>query len=574
MERLAHHSNWCWVSSSGECLRFGEWRTDETLSTRSTWYVWIPARLDDALEIQSKRGLTEIEQRHEGDGCMEAYEHHGGALFEEFCEVVIGTLQGRSAPIEGKAGVGTMTEISVIVSGTLRQVWDILKQQRDQWEDRQELVMLYGPFSKAGGIDCLLKMVPDPAVRIPDESDFGKIRAKEMQGAQDKHTSVIFRKHNFQDPVLFWRMADELVESMKEAGLEPDTSPPSRGEADHLPPRRVRSPDYEKPSDGQPYDTATIRDLLLAAFTAEELGRFCQERSLLRSLTTNFGPKYNLNDMIDEVIDFCETRRLWKEFLNEVEQYNPKQYNRFTSRLRVSAHAANGVKPGVPRESVASISPPTEKSRTQIFLCYARRDRERVEALYQELSDAGFKPWMDTKNILPGEKWKVTIERAIRQSDFFLSCLSANSVNRRGFIQKEIRQALDIWQEMLDSDIYLIPVRIEKCKIPDSLLDFQCVDLFEDSGWTDLVRAIRVGMKRRQIHGMESETLKSRLETWAHQISALERFVFSQDYDAFDEDVRDEQDELEDLRLSYMSLQEELRFTFGEDYDPLRKLSE
>jgi hypothetical protein len=58
----------------------------------------------------------------------------------------------------------------------------------------------------------------------------------------------------------------------------------------------------------------------------------------------------------------------------------------------------------------------------QIFLSYAREDRKRVEKLYQELSKAGFKPWMDKRDILPGEKWELAIQKAIQRSDFFLIC--------------------------------------------------------------------------------------------------------------------------------------------------------
>jgi hypothetical protein len=133
----------------------------------------------------------------------------------------------------------------------------------------------------------------------------------------------------------------------------------------------------------------------------------------------------------------------------------------------------------------------------QIFLSYTRADEDKVEQLYQRLSAAGFKPWMDTKDILPGEDWEVAIRRAIRHSDFFLACLSANSVNRRGFIQKEIKFALDIWQEMLDSDIYLIPVRLEDCETPEGLRKLMWVDLFAEDGWTRLLEAIRVGLERR-----------------------------------------------------------------------------
>ena len=137
------------------------------------------------------------------------------------------------------------------------------------------------------------------------------------------------------------------------------------------------------------------------------------------------------------------------------------------------------------------------KATAQIFLSYAREDEEKVEELYQKLSDAGFKPWMDKKDILPGEQWKSRIPQAIRRSDFFLVCLSANSVSKRGWVQREMKQALDLWQEKLEDDIYLIPVRLEDCEAPEGLREFQWVNLFEEGGWEQLVRAIRVGMERR-----------------------------------------------------------------------------
>ena len=137
------------------------------------------------------------------------------------------------------------------------------------------------------------------------------------------------------------------------------------------------------------------------------------------------------------------------------------------------------------------------KATAQIFLSYVREDKEKVEKLYQKLSDEGFKPWMAKKDIFPGEQWEFRIPQAIRRSDFFLVCLSASSIDERGWIQREIKQALDIWQEKLDSDIYLIPVRLEDCEVPESLRKFHWVNLFEEDGWTRLVEAIQEGMKRR-----------------------------------------------------------------------------
>ena len=134
----------------------------------------------------------------------------------------------------------------------------------------------------------------------------------------------------------------------------------------------------------------------------------------------------------------------------------------------------------------------------QIFLNYAQEDRQKVESLYQQLSDAGFSPWMDTKNILPGEKWQLSIQHALQQSQFFLACLSVTSVIKRSYLRRELREALEKRQEMLDSDIYLIPVRLEECEIPEELREHQWVDLFAEDGWTRLAEALQVGIERRR----------------------------------------------------------------------------
>jgi serine/threonine protein kinase len=133
----------------------------------------------------------------------------------------------------------------------------------------------------------------------------------------------------------------------------------------------------------------------------------------------------------------------------------------------------------------------------QIFLSYIREDESAVKDLYQRLSDAGFKPWMDRRDLLPGERWETRIQKVIRDSDFFLACLSVNAVSKRGFLQKEINDALDIWQQKLESDIFLIPARLEKCEVPERLRQFQWVDLFEEDGWARLVQAIQIGIERR-----------------------------------------------------------------------------
>jgi len=71
-----------------------------------------------------------------------------------------------------------------------------------------------------------------------------------------------------------------------------------------------------------------LRNLLRQVFTAETLPRFCQDRPLFRDLRNSFGPRAGLDDMIDDLFEFCHTRLLWEELLDGVAAHSPGWYNR------------------------------------------------------------------------------------------------------------------------------------------------------------------------------------------------------------------------------------------------------
>ena len=66
---------------------------------------------------------------------------------------------------------------------------------------------------------------------------------------------------------------------------------------------------------------------------------------------------------------------------------------------------------------------------------------------------------MDTRNLLPGEIGEERIRKVIKEADFFLACLSRQAIDKNGFIQAEIKQALQLFEEKREGDIYLIPVK-------------------------------------------------------------------------------------------------------------------
>jgi len=132
---------------------------------------------------------------------------------------------------------------------------------------------------------------------------------------------------------------------------------------------------------------------------------------------------------------------------------------------------------------------PTE-SPERIFLCHSSGDKKRVRELYDQLTRDGLSCWFDEEDLLPGQDWELEISRAIQASDFVLACLSHQSISTRGYLQKELKNALDIADEQPEGATFLIPVRLEPCIIPQRLRRWQWVDLFAPTGYAQLLRTL------------------------------------------------------------------------------------
>jgi len=132
----------------------------------------------------------------------------------------------------------------------------------------------------------------------------------------------------------------------------------------------------------------------------------------------------------------------------------------------------------------------SESTHEKAFLCYASEDKEEVRRLYENLVQAGFMLWFDEKDLLPGQVWRIEIQRALRMAGAVIVCLSERSVTKRGFVQREIFESLEISAEMPEGSIFIIPVRLSPCKIPYSLSKWQYVDLYEPAGYYKLLRSL------------------------------------------------------------------------------------
>ncbi len=117
-----------------------------------------------------------------------------------------------------------------------------------------------------------------------------------------------------------------------------------------------------------------------------------------------------------------------------------------------------------------------------VFISYAKEDIKFARRLYDDLrirTDATI--WIDEEKLKPGQNWKREISAAIHSCDFIIVLLSNHSLSKRGYVQKEVRDALEISKTIPPSEIFLIPARLDDC-IPQhyELAELHYADLFKD----------------------------------------------------------------------------------------------
>lgn len=116
---------------------------------------------------------------------------------------------------------------------------------------------------------------------------------------------------------------------------------------------------------------------------------------------------------------------------------------------------------------------------SKVFISYARENLGEAMRLYADLQRAGIDPWIDREDLLPGQKWKFAITRAIRESKFFIALMSQASLTKQGYVQKELREALELLDEIPEDQIFVIPVRLDDCHPSHpQLKELHRVDLF------------------------------------------------------------------------------------------------
>ena len=184
----------------------------------------------------------------------------------------------------------------------------------------------------------------------------------------------------------------------------------------------------------------------------------------------------------------------------------------------------------------------------QIFLCHASADKPRVRELYSRLKQDQYEPWLDDEDLDPGDEWQVEIPKAVRTAHVVLVCLSKHSIIKKGYVQKEIKIALDVADEQPEGTVFIIPAKLEKCQVPDRLRQWHWVDLFSESGYVKLRRALEKSASSQLSHRQSRGGIQRQPYIPVHR-SDDEKSTLVTD---------DEQDEIAERREQVKAIKEEI----------------
>ena len=126
-------------------------------------------------------------------------------------------------------------------------------------------------------------------------------------------------------------------------------------------------------------------------------------------------------------------------------------------------------------------------------MIHAHCDKEVVHKLYQRLIREGLNVWLDAERLQPGQDWQSEIRNALLKCDVILVCLSRGFNKQQGYRHEELKLALEKANFLPDDEVFIIPVRLEECDMPESLRHLHRVDLFKAGGYKKLIRALRSG---------------------------------------------------------------------------------
>jgi len=121
----------------------------------------------------------------------------------------------------------------------------------------------------------------------------------------------------------------------------------------------------------------------------------------------------------------------------------------------------------------------SHRPRPTVFLSYASEDREAAQIIRDALPALGLEVWQDESGLIGGDAWDQKIRRQIRECDYFMPIVSAQTEARHeGYFRREWRFAVERTLDMADDHVFLLPVVVDdtdetRARVPEKFLAVQ-----------------------------------------------------------------------------------------------------
>lgn len=109
----------------------------------------------------------------------------------------------------------------------------------------------------------------------------------------------------------------------------------------------------------------------------------------------------------------------------------------------------------------------------EVFLSYSHSDRAKVAQLASYLANVGVKVWLDTEDLVAGDRMMEKISGAIERADAYVVCLSPRAVASK-WVNHELNTALTL--EVARGRPRILPVLIEPADLPSQLVTRLYID--------------------------------------------------------------------------------------------------
>lgn len=142
-----------------------------------------------------------------------------------------------------------------------------------------------------------------------------------------------------------------------------------------------------------------------------------------------------------------------------------------------------------------------------VFISYAKADYLQAEKLFDFLTNKGYLPWLDDKKLKAGANWDYEIKKALKESTFVILLLSSTSVEKRGYVQKEFKYAVEYSENKLIDDIYIIPILLDKCEVPEQLRKFQWIEIENENVFEEILGSLN-SQREKYLKSLSSDEIE------------------------------------------------------------------